>query len=382
MIQGIAIHMRQARSLVSKIYSDRPYQPLISEGYKGILKIVIPKNVDLTNQVINTERESDLKRIVDCFDAPIYFAYGYGSGVFEQAGYQNKRLARPQIDLIHIVEDPQKFHEANLRQFLDHYSFLKFLSAGSIAEIQNLGVGLYFNPFAVIDNSLIKYGVISVDKTLLDLSEWSSLYLAGRLQKPVKYLVDKETTTHPMIKFLNQFNLKNAMTLAILLLKKDHFNEIELYEAIANISYVGDFRNLIGGENPNKVKNIVNKQYDNFKILYEPILAYFIDKGFIEVMRDEDGIKKFRKILNAESKSFLISKMPIQFRRNLYQLYKDKSIREIARDNNLNINLNRVVKKIVRVPSLVQLLKGILTAGPVKSFRYALEKNMKFRTAQ
>lgn len=32
---------------------------------------------------------------------------------------------------------------------------------------------------------VIKYGVISMDQLKRDLREWDSLYVAGRLQKPV-----------------------------------------------------------------------------------------------------------------------------------------------------------------------------------------------------
>ena len=64
---------------------------------------------------------------------------------------------------------------------------------------------------------------------------------AGRLQKPVNFI----TTNDPRVKFLNQYNLKNAMTIAIFLIdgegnsRQATFNERQLYEQITKLSYLG-----------------------------------------------------------------------------------------------------------------------------------------------
>ena len=103
----------------------------------------------------------------------------------------------------------------------------------------------------------------------MDLSEWHSLYFAGRLQKPVNFI----TTNDPRVKFLNQYNLKNAMTIAIFLIdgegnsRQATFNERQLYEQITKLSYLGDFRMYIGGENPNKLKNIVSNNSIILKVV-------------------------------------------------------------------------------------------------------------------
>ena len=47
-------------------------------------------------------------------------AYGYGSGVFKQAGYTAKD--KPQIDLILIVDDIKKWHKENIKLNKKDYS--------------------------------------------------------------------------------------------------------------------------------------------------------------------------------------------------------------------------------------------------------------------
>jgi translocator assembly and maintenance protein 41 len=72
------------------------------------------------------------------------------------------------------------------------------------------------------------------------------------------------------VRLANQVNLTQAVRVALLTLPAE-FNETELYERIAGISYKGDFRMVIG-ENPNKVKNIVEKQLSHFRRVYSHLL--------------------------------------------------------------------------------------------------------------
>ena len=49
---------------------------------------------------------------------------------------------------------------------------------------------VYFNTLVrTSDSYLIKYGVLSTEALITDLLDWSTLYVAGRLHKPVAYLV-------------------------------------------------------------------------------------------------------------------------------------------------------------------------------------------------
>jgi translocator assembly and maintenance protein 41 len=171
------------------------------------------------------------------------------------------------IDFIFGVSYSQHWHSINLHEHRDHYSALGSLGSYIVSKIQdNWGAGVYFNPYVTVNGTLIKYGVVNLDTLCRDLSEWDTLYLAGRLQKPVKILRD-----HPSVRLANQVNLISAVRTALLLLPPD-FTELELYSTIAGISYMGDPRMSLPAENPHKVSNIVSSNLHNFRRLYAPLI--------------------------------------------------------------------------------------------------------------
>ena len=98
-----------------------------------------------------------------------------------------------------------------------------------------------------------------------DLLNWTTLYLAGRLHKPVKILEcdpDLKSTLdrcHCKSNLLQNIiylrNLMSAITVSLLMLP-DSFTEEDLFLTVAGISYMGDFRMTVG-EDRNKVSNIV-----------------------------------------------------------------------------------------------------------------------------
>ena len=144
------------------------------------------------------------------------------------------------IDFIFGVSHTQHWHSLNLQEHRDHYSALGALGSGAVSAVQDKwGAGVYFNTHVTVDGILIKYGVVNIDTLCRDLSEWDTLYLAGRLHKPVKILRDD-----PRVRLANQINLLSALRTALLLLPPT-FTEQELYATIAGISYLGDPRMVL-----------------------------------------------------------------------------------------------------------------------------------------
>ena len=187
---------------------------------------------------------SDLRR-VRCL------VFAYGSGVFQQDNHRD--LSQNMTDFIIGVEDSQSWHRENLRLHPGHYSGLARLGGpGRVAACQDqYGARLYFNtlvPWA--DKGKIKYGVIQRQHLEDDLLTWRTLYVAGRLHKPVKVL-----ESDPSLQAALNANLCAAVTASLLLLPQ-RFTEEELFLNLAAISYTGDFR-MVVGEDKNKVANIV-----------------------------------------------------------------------------------------------------------------------------
>ncbi|KAK2839368.1 hypothetical protein FQN49_006211, partial [Arthroderma sp. PD_2] len=172
------------------------------------------------HMIINEEFKEALRQILWQFKAPIRYAFAYGSGVFPQSGSSGGSChpSAPQaiqavqqgggkmIDFIFGVSHSQHWHSLNLNQHRNHYSGLGSMGSYVVSQVQeNMGAGVYFNPYITVNGTLIKYGVVNIDTLCKDLSQWDSLYLAGRLHKPVKILRD-----HPSVRLANQVNLLSA----------------------------------------------------------------------------------------------------------------------------------------------------------------------------
>ncbi|XP_006506615.1 phosphatidate cytidylyltransferase, mitochondrial isoform X1 [Mus musculus] len=174
-----------------------------------------------------------LRRILAHFPEDLSLAFAYGSAVYRQAG-PSAHQENPMLDLVFTVDDPVAWHAMNLKKNWSHYSFLKLLGPRIISSIQNnYGAGVYFNPLIRCDGKLIKYGVISTGTLIEDLLNWNNLYIAGRLQKPVKIVSMNENMA---LRAALDKNLRSAVTTACLMLPES-FSEEDLFIEIAGLSY-------------------------------------------------------------------------------------------------------------------------------------------------
>ncbi|XP_036075209.1 phosphatidate cytidylyltransferase, mitochondrial isoform X2 [Rousettus aegyptiacus] len=173
------------------------------------------------------------RKILSHFPEELSLAFAYGSGVYRQAGPSSNQK-NAMLDFVFTVDDPVAWHSKNLKKNWNHYSFLKVLGAKVITTVQNnYGAGVYYNPLIMCDGKLIKYGVISTSILIDDLLNWNNLYIAGRLQKPVKIIAMNENVT---LRSALDKNLKSAVTAAFLMLPES-FSEEDLFIAIAGLSY-------------------------------------------------------------------------------------------------------------------------------------------------
>lgn len=345
-----------------------------------------------SNQDIVTSSSKSLEDLEKKFNSKsIKYSFGYGLGVFAQEGYE-KSANKPQIDVLHVVDNPTEFHTSNISQHPEHYSFVKRLGVSAVVKVETYGAGVYYNPYVSINDkngneNMIKYGIVSKEVIFKDLTEWSSFYLAGRLQKPVRHIYENDSR----LKQANQYNLESAFNLSLILLalgEKSTVRREDLYRTIALLSYRGDPRMIVGGENPNKVKNIVKRQFNYFEQLYSPAMELALQKRYIDSKADALVLMKNPKLF-AE----ILRKLPNQFKLRLAQSYLKKYanvfnkdsmeygrssfLNAVSSDAYLRRTLLNTVLAITSYPALVQSFKGILTAGIVKSTKYAWEKKTK-----
>ena len=187
------------------------------------------KNQD---QAIHDETRRKLERISGGFTA-VRWGVAYGSGVFDQVGYASRglngipnpdspsnsdsakpRKEKPLVDFLFSTSHPSHFHAINLQKNPTHYPRLfRWLGPEAIARVQEWGGGVWFvtdvdvkldnlNLPATASGSStststtsemegsetvpIKYGIISTDALCTDLLDWTTLYVSGRLHKPVR----------------------------------------------------------------------------------------------------------------------------------------------------------------------------------------------------
>lgn len=313
-----------------------------------------------------------LRRMLTYFPQDISLAFAYGSAVFRQTGASHSHVNNNMLDFVFAVDDPVSWHTMNLMQNRSHYSFLKYLGPKQISKVQNkYGAGVYYNTLVPCEGKVIKYGVVSTDTLIEDLLYWKTLYIAGRLHKPVKILVQKE---NKQLRTALNTNLKSAVIAAFLMLPES-FSEEELYLQIAGLSYSGDFRMIIG-EDKSKVMNIVKPNIGHFQKLYSGILqecpqaVYKPTLGKVEVDKSPEG--QFLQLMN------LPKTLQQQITAFVDQPGRNRDVEEVllqvALDPDCGIVVQQAIFGIVKSFSLTQSTKGIFTAGVKKTISYSAKK--------
>lgn len=308
------------------------------------------------------------RKILSHFPEELSLAFAYGSGVFRQAG-PNSDQKNAMLDFVFTVDDPVVWHAENMKKNWSHYSFLKALGPRIISSIQNnYGAGVYYNPLITCDGRLIKYGVISTSVLIQDLLNWDNLYIAGRLQKPVKIVAMSENSA---LRAALDRNLRSALTAAFLVLPES-FSEEELFIEIAGLSYSGDFRMVVGEEKA-KVLNIVKPNLAHFRELYGSILqespqvVYKSQQGRLEIDKSPEG--QFTQLLT------LPKTLQQQINRIMDPPGRNRDVEEtllqVAHDPDCGHVVRLGISAIVRPSSIRQSIKGIFTAGVKKSVVYS-----------
>ena len=360
-------------------------------------------------------RSDELSAIVDSFQPGIVHAIGYGSGVFvqqsstpEQPGggaADHKTTSppddQPMIDLILTVSDSKAFHRHMLELFPDHYSALARVCGPTfctnLQRSERYGAGVYFNPLvespvttlSTCANSSgckrkIKYGIVQTEDLVDDLMNWRWLYLAGRMQKPTVNVDGLGECDR--IALAQKQNLDMAVAASLLLLGGSRSSDssaaqtlqtyplTSLFEQIAGLSYAGDPRMDVGGEDPDKVSKLVRSdgQEGRFYDLYKQSMANLQDVGVLDVVGASTGSSRLGTVA--------IDLDDDATRRHLWKSLPKRVNQGTCYGEGIETRqtsaqyLSKCLVDIVRPAARKQSLKGVLTAGIVKSVQYAAAK--------
>lgn len=365
------------------------------------LPIQLPQRLTKIERNEPTQKVAEeLTSIIQSFKAPIRYAIGYGSGVFPQKSYDLKKQT-PMLDFVFAVSHPSHWHSINLQQNPRHYSLpLRWLGSAPISWLQEKapGAGVWFNVENEVNGKLIKYGVISVDTLCSDLLDWNTLYVSGRMQKPVYVLRDDAR-----VRLAQQVNLASALRTALLMLP-ENFTEQQLYTTITSLSYTGDFR-MKWGENPRKIENIVQRQIEQFRVSYRPLLQASFNNVSFSSATSSTSDPKLQQDMSPRGRAELLKKLPRCLKEKIETSYDRQWNLKLAKaadgsalineeekltssdemsllvkivmDSNFDESLKRALTLTVGPPAFNQSLKGILSAGPAKSVKYACAKLFK-----
>ena len=283
----------------------------------------------------------------------------YGSSIAYQSGYSENE--KKQVDLIVIVNDIKKFYEENLKANKYMYKLVpKFYFKHATAKGLKKAAGICYTTDINYCIDTFKMGVIEKQDVLDDLLNWKTFYIAGRFQKEMyTALEDKE------IEKANEVNKRNALTIALLLLKKDNPTLIDLYEQICSLSYMGDSRKSFKAEDPNKIKKLASGSKEHFNKEFRD------NTTLIKVSKDEHIEIDYKKVFKE------IDKLPEELRNNINSRTEGKN--DLDHIEEIREEITNYLTEIIKKSSLGQTKKGILTTGPKNSISYALRKLKKGR---
>ncbi|CAI0546321.1 unnamed protein product [Linum tenue] len=172
----------------------------------------------ISGGIMENEEKTELAGFLKTLP-PVEFGCVYGSTL-----HPNNSDKSSMVDYILGVADPVKWHsEVNLKLNRSHYaSWMVHLGGAKlITEVADgIGVGVHFNPFVTWNEKMLKYGVVRMHDLVEDVLNWQRFYISGRLQKPVRVLLDNLDVEN-----LNAANLRAAVAAALLILPSK-FNEV------------------------------------------------------------------------------------------------------------------------------------------------------------
>ncbi|XP_044495724.1 phosphatidate cytidylyltransferase, mitochondrial-like isoform X7 [Mangifera indica] len=262
----------------------------------------------------------------------VEFCCVYGSTL-----HPNNKDKSAMVDYILGVSDPLQWH-SQITQVAD-----------------DIGVGVHFNPFVI----------------------WND---------KVHILVDNLDIANT-----NSVNLRAALSAALLLLPSK-FTQEDLFAKICSLSYMGDLRMLFA-EDKNKVKKIVQGQFDLFHSMYKPFLQEYEARDFLRVSLSGTDQANISQDCGLPVTCSLVSSLPLAIRSQMgKKLGQKKIINELRNAHFAGQAINEVIigsreeaskcmqgvlRRIVMISSARQAVSGLLAVGGINATKYLANKMQK-----
>ncbi len=339
----------------------------------------------------------ELGRVVKSAFPPVDFALAYGSAVYRQRGHKARDAMS---DCMLGVRDARAWHGENMKLNAAHYPLVLRGAPAVLHWLQSCGARVIY---LWDEPRNIKYGVVETGEALDVLETWRSLFVPGRLHKPVA-LLSSDVAHFPAAM---EANRRHALNAALLMLPA-RFTLGELLRTVVGLSYAGDVRAGVA-EDPRKVERIVDGQTQDLLAIYAPLMSAEVRRGLVacEASESNDG-KLFGRLCGADGAK--LEKGPLNIgeadapnthksqlqplSEKLLQvgMVQDTSVLAVSLrlahlpsgvsiDRHGAQSTGRVrdavrasLASLVRWPSAVQAASGLMTAGPVGSMSYFLRK--------
>ncbi|CAI0393697.1 unnamed protein product [Linum tenue] len=272
---------------------------------------------------------------------PVQFCCVYGSTL-----HPNNSDKSSMVDYILGVADPLKWHSENLKLNRSHYaSWMVHLGGAKLVTkvADGIGVGVHFNPFVTWNDKV---------RVLLDNLD---------------------------VENLNATNLRTAIAAALLILPSK-FNEEDLYSTICSLSYMGDLR-MIFAEDKNKVKKIVQGQFNLFRSMYKPFIEEYEAKDVLRVSSFGGQQANLSQNCCLPATRSLVCSLPLLVRNKMGTGLgglgdSGQVVREVVFSSREEAarSMQKVVRRTVIVSSLRQAVSGFVAAGGMNAGRYLANK--------
>ncbi|CAD8154817.1 unnamed protein product [Paramecium pentaurelia] len=306
----------------------------------------------LLKQFIQTLPQSDL-------------SFAYGSAVQPQFNYDYTKN-KPMIDLIIAVDNVEEWHQQNIQINSAHYSGLSYYLGSRFIQRMNVEIfPIHFSPFVQYQDLKLKYGVVSTKELIKDLESWKWLSIAGRMQKPIVTIQEFENLRYQRACISN---LQSAVAIAILMDFKSSMSLQELLYSVISLSYYGDIRFTLGGENQNKVFNILKGNYKNITELYLSNLGDL--NNVIKIQKDGEIL-----IDNSlKSLEFLCSLIPGQLLSIVLGEKDNMGTLKMMSQERINDLIKESVKRKNQFSSRRMLFYNLAMISPLLSVKYGIQK--------